>query len=821
MRFIVRLLVAVLVGATVVAAEPTPSAGAKNSNGKTGNSNGISVGEPKPFDNRTLTIMLESLSATLQGIQTQSIDQKTLAAAMATFQGSRSSDVTSALSVGTLPIPSRKIETIESSGNATSSGTLLPDASKTTTTSDRSGLTLTPPALDAAPAFSGFTPTFGSSVGDLLNDQVNLSYQIFNLRMILERSLSDRLTGSDPRAQTVLGFNVTLDPPATAVDSVAVVEVTLHAEEKSLSLVALMPQEKTYNSATFSTKSNAFGGTAVVNMIPVGASTRRRSQTFYLYRDNDTTAWERTSEVDDHDIVFGWTFRPVLGRRSVPPGFRQMFAVVALPLADQCTGDELKNKKCPSQKLTARVQTYWKKYDNSTLTSFDKDQVNRARKFGYAVTFGLTKPEIFKDRYRTDRTYKDVIVNTTAAYEHNLGPQVDSVEWTLVGPKNAMISISGKNFFTGTDVVMGDKIYHASDGLLLKSNNSAQLITSLDAIASGPAVMSGRYGSAISIATKEPSAPGVFVNEARIGPSRAGVRTLTLFLQSRQKDENGKTLLLKTGQLPQTSSGDQITPLVTVNGNTIPPPYFIFDGTSVDDAVGRVVLRTSISDSMLTGSFSTIRVTWPFLSGVWTSTLRKTEPNANYGITRVGDKSFLLEAKDEFAGFVKGTNDLAPLKPDECWQLLLGDKPFKLNTSRCTGDTTQSTGVTGHAIIVTPTSAIPDRVALLDPRGATFVLDVPKLPTGDASPKQIVVTQFDSVLVDLTVDDPSKIVAVEANQQPLRFAPKSAKKEETKIRVQLTRDLTSKPGSLDITTLDDSGKTTTTRITISPCQTCK
>ena len=48
-----------------------------------------------------------------------------------------------------------------------------------------------------------------------------------------------------------------------------------------------MPQEKTYNSATLSTKSNAFGGTTVVNMIPIGAATRRKSQIFYLYGDSN------------------------------------------------------------------------------------------------------------------------------------------------------------------------------------------------------------------------------------------------------------------------------------------------------------------------------------------------------------------------------------------------------------------------------------------------------------------------------------------------------------------------------------------------------
>ena len=42
--------------------------------------NGISVGRPKVFDNRALTLMLENLSNTLKRIET--IDQKTVAGAL-------------------------------------------------------------------------------------------------------------------------------------------------------------------------------------------------------------------------------------------------------------------------------------------------------------------------------------------------------------------------------------------------------------------------------------------------------------------------------------------------------------------------------------------------------------------------------------------------------------------------------------------------------------------------------------------------------------------------------------------------------------------
>lgn len=225
--------------------------------------NGISVGRPKVFDNRTLTIMLDTLSESLRNMQF--VDQKSLAAAFNLLQGSRSSEVASNLTVSTLPIPSLKQETVTSTGNVTATGAPLPDTTKQTTTTERAAIIPQPPSLETQPAFSGFNPNFGQNVSDLLSDQVNLTYQIFNLRMVLERSLSDRvLSNGKPRRQAVLGFNITIDPPHTAKDAVAVVEITLNIEGScqtdGLSRVSLMPQEKTYNAAALSTKSNAFGG---------------------------------------------------------------------------------------------------------------------------------------------------------------------------------------------------------------------------------------------------------------------------------------------------------------------------------------------------------------------------------------------------------------------------------------------------------------------------------------------------------------------------------------------------------------------------------
>ena len=77
--------------------------------------NGISVGRPKVFDNRTLTLMLENLSETLRTLQV--IDQKTIAAALGMLQGSQSRDVSTSLTFSTTPTPGTSEETTTNSGS--------------------------------------------------------------------------------------------------------------------------------------------------------------------------------------------------------------------------------------------------------------------------------------------------------------------------------------------------------------------------------------------------------------------------------------------------------------------------------------------------------------------------------------------------------------------------------------------------------------------------------------------------------------------------------------------------------------------------------
>ena len=287
---------------------------------------GIAIRPPKAFDNRTLNLMLERLNGQLPGIYL--IDQKSLAQAIGTIQGSSQQDSSSSFSVPA---------TDPSTSNSTPAAPSLPDL------------------LTAPSAFTN--AKYGMSSSDLLTEQVDLTYQIFNIQMVLDRALSDRLLNRTftSRLQTVVGFNVSIDPPRDAENAVAIVEITLSkkgdgnknakrsesitrkpddATSDGPSLVAVMPQEHTYNSIALSSKSRAFGGSAVSKFIAVGFSERHRGQTLYVFRDSDTVSFERQSSPVGGSVTFGWAFRPVLGRKSVAPGSRQLFAVISLPEDD-------------------------------------------------------------------------------------------------------------------------------------------------------------------------------------------------------------------------------------------------------------------------------------------------------------------------------------------------------------------------------------------------------------------------------------------------------------------------------------------------------
>lgn len=223
-----------------------------------------------------------------------------------------------------------------------------------------------------------------------------------------------------------------------------------------------------------------------------------------------------------------------------------------------------------------------------------------------------------------------------------------------------------------------------------------------------------------------------------------------------------------------------------------------------------------------------MRVSYPFLPDDWTATQLINNPMTDFQIIRLSSRSIYIYRRGE-PGFIEKPNSQ---RTDYCWRLLASDKLISLNTKNCKNGESETTYLSSNAVTITLKSDIPDKIILVEPTsGTTYPLDVPKAETPNVTPpKSIALNQNDSVWIDVSVDDASKVDTVEANQLKLKWRiPPLAKKGESikkgepvkKIQVEITRDLTVKLGNVDLTVLDKDGKPIGgTRLNISCSQNC-
>lgn len=280
-----------------------------------------------------------------------------------------------------------------------------------------------------APSSLSAPSTVSASAADLLAEQVQLSAQLTVLRLLLQGANSDQLFISHDRAiglrgQTTLAFPVSLAPQRRYKHAVAEVRVLILPRRQPgynvpprMSIVNLLPSEKTYNVAKVTTHASSFGAGVAVEMVNVGAAGGKTKSRLYLAKDTDTVALQfpvgtepdgprRPSEAPQEDIrtryeeftkwqelgdcpalpeesivtdlpgashdtgtsqdadamgqfdfsssvMFGWQFRPVLGASDVASNMRIVFAQLALPA-------EIQADFSPA----VFVQTSWREYDS-------------------------------------------------------------------------------------------------------------------------------------------------------------------------------------------------------------------------------------------------------------------------------------------------------------------------------------------------------------------------------------------------------------------------------------------------------------------------
>jgi hypothetical protein len=428
--------------------------------------------------------------------------QSQIAAAIGTFQGTSAYGAQQQFNA-TIQLPTNTFNSSQtlnnssstSNGNSSSTtptngGTPVQNTTTTSGTSNSSGITnaststvsqATPtiPALQTLPTATGIAPISSASLspGNLLAQQTAVNFQIVNLSMLLDRSISDRVSFADDnaprsRVQAVVGFNISVMPKyANAVADVEIIitsNSTINAALSNafnefsgpiISLVTLLPQENTYNIASYTNTTHGYNIGTVFQFFGISAAGNHSNTNLYVAQDVDTIAFQRIPDAPSN-LRFGWQFRPVLNRSTVDAGTRQVFAVISVPGVD------------PGKPFDGQVEavTIWRRYDRKhRIVGAPIDDADHTR-------------------------LGDLKIYATSQTELALAPKVDNVQVTDIGNGNVQVEVTGENFYPGT-AISGV----VPNAFSLESEHRLRfVVAALNLVSCVPSIV-GNYGDTVSV----------------------------------------------------------------------------------------------------------------------------------------------------------------------------------------------------------------------------------------------------------------------------------------------------------------------------------
>jgi len=408
------------------------------------NGNGIEVGEPKVYDDASLRMMLDATRARLAGMT--GLDQGSLISSLGSVSGATISQTQLGIQVSG-PTPPGVVTTNTAATNSTTTNENLPSGNTTipgtviiATQPTTQGVVTTSAPTSAPPTVpSGLAFTPPSSVSpsslDMLNEQMQLSYEMASLQLLLEGALSDRFVATQRfvKPRVTLGFPISLRAPASFRDAVAVVEVEVESISQTLSneppvITALLPREKSYNVAAMTDRTTSIGAGAVIGMVGLAGSFIHGRKTLYLVQDQDTVALQRPADPNKPNVAsFLWEFHPVLGQHFVRSGLKQTFVQIAMPtLSDvDCFG-------------SIKIRTYWRRFDQKE---------------------GTTRGVIAESVLASTRTFP--------IPRFDLTPAVADVVPEDLGDGTVLVSVKG-SYLAGTYVQLGPTRYDAGKNLIVE-----------------------------------------------------------------------------------------------------------------------------------------------------------------------------------------------------------------------------------------------------------------------------------------------------------------------------------------------------------------
>jgi hypothetical protein len=757
------------------------------------------VGAPKLYDSRALQLMMDELAKSLRN--TSFVDPKALANALGNVQGFNSTDLSQQFAANGAVGPGAASVFAGNAGSAAppvaSSGTspstpitinVSPTLSTGTSaaapaTSASAGSPTGPqapglPTLQTPPAYN---PNFGPNGGDLLADETNLTYQLFNLQMMLQRALSDRLYQHAARRQAVLGFDIDIEPSSRARDAAAVVDVTVRLEcrgiagcdaSKGMSIVALMPEEGSHNAATLSQKATGFGGALASAVFSVGYSMQKRSQVFYLYRDMDTVSVEPAGNATE--AHFGWQFRPVLGRRTVAAGKRHLLVVLALPTPDEAA------KEPQAPELVVTTNTSWVYYDRKLQTTHDSNWLSRS----------LPEPFSYKPPFNVE-------VPSTASSQDDLKAEITHVDWVPTDPGNGVAILSGRNFFSGTTVRFGNKTYSGSaDGLVIKSDQTLEVSLPSAAAAMG-GVLSGRYGPAKQIETDEAPPQGFRIDSLYATPIGAFLYAVDV------------TMVTRTGgqcncQPAWDSIVSKLNPaVVMVNGLPLNVRPSLTHGPVTNPEEAHLLFQ---APAEAFSKATLLTVTFPFAGRIWSQTMPYYK--TTLAVTRL--------AGTPHSRLVISSSNPGDNLCDKAWTLMLD--PDHTYTSPDAQLTCVGAGSKTLGFDIDSDTLSKYKRLVLTKNNLVLEAEIPKAdapspePVVDKTPA-VTVQQYSITTVTFTGKYLDKVTKVMFDKTALEIVKKEAKT----LVVSLSKDVTEKPRAVvQLQLLTDGNDPVLATLTVTP-----
>jgi hypothetical protein len=233
-------------------------------------------------------------------------------------------------------------------------------ATNNTQSAVQTNAAVTPAAATLPTAPSQTLPAGSVSASDIMDEQMQVSYQIAALEMLLTGALSDRyIRGPNdsliPKVVLTVGLPLTIGIPIDSKckdkadcrlkDAVAVVTAKFTpntpackaGDKSSVTVLQVIPSEKTYNTVALTNASTSVGAGGIIGgVVSVGGSFLHSSQTYYVLKQQDTVAMVGPTDPDACNAVttIEWQFRPLAGKSYVQDGPRTVYAELAFPAVD-------------------------------------------------------------------------------------------------------------------------------------------------------------------------------------------------------------------------------------------------------------------------------------------------------------------------------------------------------------------------------------------------------------------------------------------------------------------------------------------------------